>query len=139
MAAVSVLSMARHIADELRDGLSGAGVRSAARGIRRLLSVDFVGLSDLSGQVVWAPAEPPFYADANALVEKVLHNENREGRSPLVAVPLHVRHELAGVMVVAGATRRAAVREAAAWIVEALERGRLRSEERRVGKECRSR
>jgi two-component system LytT family sensor kinase len=123
--AVSVLSMARHIAEELKDGLSGAGVRSAARGMRRLLDVDFVALADLSGRPVWAPAEPPFYADAHALVEKVLHSESREGRSPLVAVPLHVHHELAGVLVVAGASRRAAVREAAAWIVEALERGRL--------------
>jgi len=122
---MSVLSMARHIAGDLKDGLSGAGVRSAARGVRRLLGVDFVGLADLSGEVVWAPADPPFYADANALVEKVLHSESREGRSPLVAVPLHVHHELAGVLVVAGATRRAAVREASMWIVEALERGRL--------------
>jgi two-component system LytT family sensor kinase len=123
--AVSVLNMARHIAEELKDGLSGAGVRSAARGVRRLLEVDFVGLTDLSGEIVWAPVEPPFYADASALVDKVLHSENREGRSPLVAVPLHVHHELAGVLVVAGATRRAAVREASAWIAEALERGRL--------------
>jgi two-component system, LytTR family, sensor kinase len=123
--AVSVLSLARHIAGELKDGLSGAGVRSAGRGIRRLLRVDFVGLADLSGVVVWAPTEPPFYADANALVEAVLHSENREGRSPLVAVPLHVQNELAGVLVVAGATSRADVREVAAWIVEALERGRL--------------
>jgi two-component system LytT family sensor kinase len=123
--AMSVLSMARHIAGDLKDGLSGSGVRSAARGVRRLLGVDFVGLADLSGAVVWAPADPPFYADANALVEKVLHSESREGRSPLVAVPLHVHHELAGVLVVAGATRRAAVREASMWIVEALERGRL--------------
>jgi two-component system, LytTR family, sensor kinase len=123
--AMSVLSMARHIAGDLKDGLSGSGVRSASRGIRRLLAADFVGLADLSGEVVWAPAEPPFYADANALVEKVLHSESREGRSPLVAVPLHVHHELAGVLVVAGATRRSTVREASAWIVEALERGRL--------------
>lgn len=123
--AMSVLSMARHVAEELKDGLSGPGVRSAARGVRRLLGADFVGLADLSGDVVWAPAEPPFYADANALVEKVLHGETKEGRSPLVAVPLHVNHELAGVLVVAGASRRAAVREASAWIVEALERGRL--------------
>jgi two-component system LytT family sensor kinase len=123
--AVSVLSMARHIAEELKDGLTGAGVRSAARGVRRLLSVDFVGLADLSGRLVWAPTEPPFYADANALVEKVLHSESREGRSPLVAVPLHVHNELAGVLLVAGATQRSAVREASAWIVEALERGRL--------------
>jgi two-component system LytT family sensor kinase len=123
--AVSVLSMARHIAGELKDGLSGPGVRSAARGIRRLLSVDFVGLADLSGTVIWAPAEPTFYEDAGKLVEAVLHNETREGRSPLVAVPLHVHDELAGVLVVAGATRRAAIREAAAWVVAALERGRL--------------
>lgn len=123
--AVSVLSMARHIAEELKDGLAGARVRGAARGVRRLLAADFVGLADLSGRPVWAPDEPPFYADALALVEKVLHGENREGRSPLVAVPLHVHQELAGVLVVAGSVRRAAVREAAAWIVEALERGAL--------------
>jgi two-component system LytT family sensor kinase len=123
--AMSVLSMARHIAGDLKDGLSGSGVRSAARGVRRLLGVDFVGLADLSGEVVWAPADPPFCADAGALVEKVLHSESREGRSPLVAVPLHVHHELAGVLVVAGATSRGNVREASMWIVEALERGRL--------------
>src|SRR5687768_13688964 len=122
--AVSVLGMARHIADELKDGLSGAGVRPAARGLRKLLDADFVALADLSGRAVWAPEEPPFYAEANALVERVLHSENREGRSPLVAVPLHVDHELAGVLVVAGASRRAAVREASKWVVEALERGR---------------
>jgi two-component system LytT family sensor kinase len=123
--ATSVLSMARHIAEELKDGLSGTGVRSAARGVRRLLEAEFVGLADLSGRLVWAPAEPPFFADAKSMVEQVLHSEVREGRSPLVAVPLHVHHELAGVLVVAGASRRAAVREAASWIVEALERGRL--------------
>lgn len=123
--AVSVLSLARHIAAELKDGLSGAGVRSAGRGIRRLLHVDYVGMADLSGRVVWAPAEPPFYADANALVEAVLHSENREGRSPLVAVPLHIHDELAGVLVVAGATSRADVREVAAWVVASLERGQL--------------
>jgi two-component system LytT family sensor kinase len=123
--AVSVLGMARHIADELKDGLSGSGVRAAARGVRRLLDVEYVGLADLSGRPVWAPDAPKFAADAVALVEQVLHSESREGRSPLVALPLHVHDELAGVLVVAGATHRAAVREASAWIVAALERGRL--------------
>jgi two-component system, LytTR family, sensor kinase len=123
--AVSVLSMARHIAEELKGGLSGAGVRAAARGVRRLLSADYVGMADLSGRPVWAPYAPPFHAEAEALVEKVLHSESREGRATLVAVPLHVHHELAGVLVVAGSPRRTPVREAAAWIVEALERGRL--------------
>lgn len=123
--AVSLLGMARHVADELKDGLSGGGVRAAARGLRRLLDTDYVALADLSGHTVWAPEEPPFYADANALVERVLHSEHRAGRSPLVAVPLHVAGELAGVLVVAGASRRATVREVSDWVVEALERGRL--------------
>ncbi len=124
---VAVLSMARHIADDLRDGLTGAGVRAAARGMRRLLDVDLVGLADLSGRPVWAPAAPhgPPAEEAAALVEEVLHTESRGGRPPLVAVPLHVHHELAGVLVVGGTARRSAVREAADWVVEALERGRL--------------
>ena len=46
--AMSVLSMARHVAGDLRDGLAGSGVRSAARGVRRLLGVDFVGLAALT-------------------------------------------------------------------------------------------
>jgi two-component system, LytTR family, sensor kinase len=124
---VKVLSAARHIADELRDGLGGSGARAAARGVRRLLDVDCVGLSDLSGRPVWAPAAPPGEGAvaANELVEQVLHTETKAGRPPLLAVPLHVHHELAGVLVVFGNSRRSAVREAARWIVESLERGRL--------------
>lgn len=121
----AVLSVARHIADELKDGLGGSGVRAAARGVRRLLDVDCVGLVDLSGRPVWAPAPPLAATEATALVEQVLHSETRGGRPPLVALPLHVHHELAGVLVVVGAARRSAVKEAAGWIVEALERGRL--------------
>jgi two-component system LytT family sensor kinase len=114
--------VARHVAEELKDGLSGQGVRTAARGVRRLLEVDAVGLADLSGTTVWAGSPP---ADALTLVKQVLHTEARTGRPPLVALPLHVRDELAGVLVVAGEARRVAVREAAEWIVEALERGQL--------------
>lgn len=124
---VSVLSAARHIADELRDGLGGSGARAAARGVRRLLDVDCVGIADLSGRPIWAPAAPPAEGSAAAdeLVEQVLHTEAKCGRPPLLALPLHVHHELAGVLVVFGNARRSAVREAARWIVEALERGRL--------------
>jgi two-component system, LytTR family, sensor kinase len=124
---VSVLNAARGIADELRDGLGGSGARTAARGVRRLLEVDCVGLADLSGRPVWAPAPPPAEgaAAADALVEQVLHTETKAGRPPLLAVPLLVHHELAGVLVVFGNARRSAVREAAAWIVLSLERGRL--------------
>ena len=111
---VAVLSAARHIADELADGLTGSGVRAAARGVRRLLEADRVGLADLSGRPVWAPSPPADEHAANELVEEVLHTETKGGRPPLLALPLHVHHELAGVLVVAGAVRRSAVREAAA-------------------------
>jgi two-component system LytT family sensor kinase len=122
---VAVLNAARHIADELKDGLGGPGARAAARGMRRLLEADRVGLADLSGRPIWAPAPPVDERAVAELVEEALHSETKAGRPPLVAVPLHVHHELAGVLVVAGAVRRSAVREAAGWVVEALERGRL--------------
>ncbi|HET9143480.1 MAG TPA: sensor histidine kinase, partial [Actinophytocola sp.] len=118
------LRLARQLAADLRDGLSGARVRSAARGARRLLGVTGVGLADLTGVPVWAGAIP---ADGVVppLVQQVLHTESRAGRTPVLALPLHVQDELAGVLVVHGAARRAAVREVADWVVEALERGRL--------------
>ncbi len=121
----AVLGAARHIADDLADGLAGPRVRSAARGARRLLDADAVGLADLSGKPVWAGPLPPGTRWI-ALVDEVLHAEARAGRPPLLAVPLHVHDELAGVPVVAGArTRASAVRELGAWIVAALERARL--------------
>ncbi|MGH3756545.1 sensor histidine kinase [Actinophytocola sp.] len=121
----AVLTAARHIADELKDGLGGAGTRAAARGVRRLLDADRVGLVDLSGRPVWAPAPPEDERAAKDLVEEVLHSETKGGRPPLLALPLHVHDELAGVLVVVGAVRRSALREASGWIVDALERARL--------------
>lgn len=118
----TVLGVARHIAEQLKDGLSGQRVRTAARGVRRLLNADAVGLADLSGSTVWAGSPP---VEAAELVKQVLHTETRTGRPPLVAVPLHVQDELAGVLVVSGDVKRGTVREAADWIVEALERARL--------------
>lgn len=120
----ATLGAARHIADELKDGLTGSGVRAAARGLRRLLDVGGIGLADLSGITIWA-GSPPAGDTASELVAKVLQTEERSGRPPLVALPLHVYDELVGVLVVVGEVRRSAVRQAAAWIVEALERGRL--------------
>jgi two-component system LytT family sensor kinase len=120
----AILGVARHISRELRNGLSGPGVRAAARGVRRLLDATGVGLADLSGLTVWAGAPPPGDAAAG-LVDQVLHTETGTGRPPLVALPLHVQDELCGVLVVSGPVRRSAVGEAAAVIVDALERGRL--------------
>jgi two-component system LytT family sensor kinase len=118
----ATLAVARHVAGELREGLSGRGVRAAARGVRRLLDADGVGLADLSGNPVWAGAIP---TGAGPLVQQVLETETRAARPPVVALPLHVQDELAGVLVVYGDARRGAVREAAALVVDALERGRL--------------
>lgn len=121
------LALGRKIAVELTEGLTGSRARSAARGIRRVLGADAVVLADLSGSLVWAgergPAEP-----AAALIEEVLRTESPAVRPPLTAVPLHAADELAGALVVygtAGATSHTAVREVAAWITYALERGRL--------------
>ncbi|MFL6142737.1 MAG: sensor histidine kinase [Labedaea sp.] len=122
--AAVTLRVARHVSLELKDGLAGPGVRAAARGVRRLLGAAGVGLADLSGIPFWAGTMPAGDA-AEILVRQVLHAETRAGRPPLVALPLHVQDELAGVLLVHGSASRAAVREVAGLIEEALGRGRL--------------
>ncbi|RZQ59679.1 sensor histidine kinase [Amycolatopsis suaedae] len=120
----SVLRAARNIAEELRDGVTGRRARHAARGIRRLLGADGVALADLSGTQLWA-GQQPAGVDTAALVDDVLHSETPTGRTPVLALPLHVADELVGVLVVHGELDRAAVREVAAWVADALERARL--------------
>lgn len=117
------LAVARRIAADLRDGLTGPRVRAAARGVRRLLNAEAAVLADLSGTAFWAGTP---VAEASGLVEEVLRTETRAGRPGLVAVPLHAHDELAGVLVVAGdGVSPKGVREVASWITDALERGRL--------------
>jgi two-component system LytT family sensor kinase len=120
----ATLRTARQVADDLADGLSGPRVRAAARGIRRLLDADAVGLADLSGRLITAGSFPPG-TDPRALTEVVLHSDGKAGRGPLTAVPLQVYDELAGVLVVAGPPRGSALREMADWVVAALERSHL--------------
>jgi two-component system LytT family sensor kinase len=62
---------------------------------------------------------------AGRLAERALAVDSRAAAGELVAVPLHARGELAGVLVVAGAVPSRAVREAALWVGEALGRARL--------------
>jgi two-component system LytT family sensor kinase len=112
---------ARHIHEALKEGLAGPKVSAAARGLRRLLDVDGVGLVDLSGVTTWAGTR----ADSASMINEVLHADAQCGRPPLVATPLHVRDELVGVLVVAGDTPMSAVREAVKWVEDALENGRL--------------
>ncbi len=120
----AVLRTARHVSDDLADGLAGPRVRAACRGIRRLLAADAVGLADLSGSVTTVGAMPAD-VDATALIDRVLHTEHRGRHGDVVALPLLVHDELAGVLVVSGAPRTAELREVANLIVAALERARL--------------
>lgn len=120
----AILRAARHIADDLADGLGGPRVRSAARSIRRLLACDGVGLSALSGELTVVGALPRD-VDIPAIVDEVMHTEHRRRRAEVVAEPLIVHDELAGVLVVSGTTRVSALREVSGVLVAALERGRL--------------
>lgn len=121
---MSVLRTARRVTENLRDGVGGPRAVAAARGLRRLLGADAVGLADLSGSVEWA-GRPTSEPDARTLVEDVLHTETRSGRPPLVAMPLHVHDELTGALVVTGEARMSDVREAVHWIEDALIRFRM--------------
>jgi two-component system LytT family sensor kinase len=120
----SILETARHVTDDLADGLTGPRVRAAARGVRRLLGAEAAGLADLSGRVVLAGTVPA-EVDLGAVVEKVLQTESRVGRGQVVALPLYVHDEMTGVLVACGDTRTSTVREVAGVIVAALERGHL--------------
>ncbi|GEL16971.1 histidine kinase [Pseudonocardia asaccharolytica DSM 44247 = NBRC 16224] len=119
---MDVLAAGSRIATNLSDGLTGPRAGAAARELRRLLDAEAVGLVDLQGQQIWSGTPGP---DAAGLAETVLRADRKAGRTGLVALPLRVRAELAGVLVVAGPVRPAATRQAAAWVGEALERGRL--------------
>ncbi|MFD8498392.1 sensor histidine kinase [Amycolatopsis sp. NPDC059657] len=124
MAVLPTLAAARRIADDLMDGLAGTGVRKAAHGLRRLFAVPGLGLADLSGSLVWS-GRPGDDGNVAKLLDEVLHNEAPGARSELIALPLHVHDELAGVLVIAGDVKSAAAKEAADLVVHALERGRL--------------
>jgi len=119
---MATLAQARRIASAVRGGLTGPDAGSAARGLRRLLDADAVGIGGLHGPLVWSGRAPE---GADALVEAVLGSDSRAGRRGVVALPVHARDELAGVLVVAGPVASGAAREAALWLGESLERARL--------------
>lgn len=120
--AMATLAAARRIAVDLRAGLAGPGVPNAARGLRDVLGATTVGIAGLDGDVVWAG---PIGAVDIALVNRVRARDARAGAAGVVALPVHADGELAGVLVLVGDVAGAAAREAAAWVGEAVERGRL--------------
>ena len=120
----AVLETARHVADDLADGVAGPRVRAAARGLRRLLDADCVGIADLTGRVVLV-GKPAGAVDVDALVSDVLHTEARRKTGQVVALPLHVHDEMTGVLVTSGPADSRTIREVAGVIVNALERSYL--------------
>ncbi|WP_133741270.1 sensor histidine kinase [Actinorugispora endophytica] len=121
---MAALGTARRVVADLKDGLSGPGARRAAHRLRRLLGVRGLGLADLSGTLSWSGRGTDEEATAS-LIEQVLQGETTRDRPPLMAVPVHANDGLAGVLVLSGLVRRSSAHEAAAWVADAVERGRL--------------
>ncbi|MEW2501264.1 sensor histidine kinase [Amycolatopsis sp. CA-161197] len=121
---VPVLAAARKVTDDLIDGLAGTHARRAAHGLRRLFGVAGLGLTDLSGSLLWSGRPGPDATVAHVL-DEVLHSEEPAVVDGVEAVPLHVHDELAGALLVVGARGSEVVRQAADVVVQALERGRL--------------
>lgn len=121
---MSVLAEGRRVAASLRSGIRGQEVGTAVRGLRRLLDADAVALGGLHGGLVWA-GRPADEEAAERLAENVLRTDARASAGGTVALPVHARDELAGVLVVGGPVAPAAAREAALWVGEALDRARL--------------
>src|SRR5690606_15783002 len=132
----AILEVARHVTEGRVVGLTGPRVRSATRAIRRLLASEGGARAELSGRLT-LPGSLPRDVDTAQLVDDVLHTESRRRHAEVVAEPLIVHDELAGVLVVAGTTRVSALREVTALLVAALARGRLEAsaEERKSGVE----
>jgi two-component system LytT family sensor kinase len=121
-ATMDVLTAGVRVAAMLRDGLAAPAASGAARRLRELLGAEALGLVDLDGAHTWSGPAPE---GADALVADVLRTDRRGTAGDVLALPLHVRDEPAGVLVVVGAVPDGAARQAAAWVADALHRGRL--------------
>jgi two-component system LytT family sensor kinase len=120
---MDALAVGIEIATALRDGLAAPAAAGATRRLRGLLDADVVGLIGLDGARTWSGHE----VAADALVDDVLRTDRRAAHGDVTALPLRVRDEPAGVLVIAGAVPDAAVRKAAEFVSDALHRGRLES------------
>ncbi|TNC22976.1 sensor histidine kinase [Amycolatopsis alkalitolerans] len=118
------LAAARRISREIQGGTAAPRARKALRRLRRLTGAHAVGLADLSGITIWSGIVPES-GRTEPLVREALHREAPQGKAPLVAVPLQVHGEPGGVLLVAGPVRSDCVREVAALVEYALERGKL--------------
>jgi two-component system, LytTR family, sensor kinase len=120
---MEVLTAGVEIAAGLRDGPAAPAAAGAVRRLRALLELDAVGLLDLDGARSWAG--PTDVAPVDVLVAEVLRTHRRCVRDDVQALPLRVRGEPAGVLIVVGSLPASVARQAAAWVADALHRGRL--------------
>ena len=100
-----------------RAGRGGSGAAPAG-----LLGADAVGLVDLDGARTWAGPAPD---GADGSSPRSCARTADALADDAHALPLHVRDEPVGVLVVVGPVPDAAARQAAAWVADALHRGRL--------------
>jgi two-component system LytT family sensor kinase len=123
-AAMDVLAAGAEIVAGLRGGLAAPPAGGAAARLRALLGAEGLGLVDLDGAETWdGSAGDPRVVEP--LVAQALRTHRRAGRDGVFALPLRVRDEPAGVLVVLGPVPAGAARQAAAWVADALHRARL--------------
>ncbi|QUX29855.1 histidine kinase [Nocardiopsis akebiae] len=121
---------------DLRDGLHGRRVPSAARRLRQLLAVDGVVLADLDGPVA-AHGTSPAPSEVEGLLSQVFeYGSNARLRLPdgasACAVPLTVADEISGALVASGHPVEADVEAAAALVSDCLDHAALRRARARI-------
>ncbi len=121
-APLDVLDAGLAIAADLRDGPSGPRAADALRRLGELAGADALGLADPDGALAWWG---PGREDGAVLATRATAKGRRAADRDRVALPLRTDDGPAGALVVGGAVPTATARRVAAWVGDALERGRL--------------
>ncbi|WP_243761069.1 sensor histidine kinase [Streptomyces sp. YIM 98790] len=125
-----VLTAARHIAEDLAEGLHGRRAASAAARLRRLLGARAVLLADLDGAVACSGARPE-PDDIGALLAQAYEHATPAQREGWTAAPLLVAGELAGALAASGAAESDLV-AAADLVARSLDHAALRRARARI-------
>jgi two-component system, LytTR family, sensor kinase len=120
---LDVLDAGLAIAADLRDGPSGPRAADAVRRLGELIGADALGLADPDGTTAWCG---PGRDEGTALAGRATATGRRASDRERVALPLRTEDgAAAGALVIGGAVPAATARRVAAWVGDALERGRL--------------
>ena len=121
-APLDVLDAGLAIAADVRDGPSGPRAADALRRLGEMAGADALGLADPDGTLAWWG---PGRGAGAALAERATTTGRRAADRERVALPLRAGDGVAGALVVGGPVSAATARRVAAWVGDALERGRL--------------